>query len=178
MLPEPSWLSPSVHPVYARLLCAELRRRGFSETEALAGTQLDWLALHHDNGYLSPVQINSLIIHAVTLSGCPWLGLEVGNHTDVTAHGAAGYAAISAADVGSALAVIARYSSLRQGLATFRVETSGSPALVLEESMIDPDTRSYLLCHFAGAILRLLETLTGQPPSERVILDWPMPRPA
>ena len=35
MHPPDRWLQPSLHPVYVRLLCAELRRRGFSEAEIL-----------------------------------------------------------------------------------------------------------------------------------------------
>ena len=38
MHPPDRWLQPSLHPVYVRLLCAELRRRGFSEAEILQGT--------------------------------------------------------------------------------------------------------------------------------------------
>ena len=35
-----------MHPVYARLLCAELLRRGFSRETVLGGTGLAWEALH------------------------------------------------------------------------------------------------------------------------------------
>lgn len=178
MLPDPRWLSPSIHPVYARLLCAELRRRGFSEAQALAGTRLDWHALHHDNGLLSAEQIQRLIVHSLQLSECLWLGFEVGRHTDVSAHGAAGVAAISAADVGSAVEVIERYALLRQDLATFTLEDGPTPCLTLDEHLVTEETRVYLLGHFTAAILRLLETLTGQPPRESIALEWPLPEPA
>ncbi len=177
MLPEPTWLSPSIHPVYARLVCAELRRRGFSEAEAIAGTRLDWHSLHHDNSFLSAEQIQRLITHAIKLSDCPWLGFDVGRHTDVSAHGAAGYAAISAVDVGSAFATIERYAALRQDLAVFRIDTATPPSLVLDEYQISAETRVYLLGHFTTAILRLLETITGQPPRDLITLEWPLPEP-
>lgn len=177
MLPDPRWLSPSIHPVYARLVCAELRRRGFSEEQALADTRLDWYALHHDNSFLSAEQIQRLIVHAVRLSDCPWLGFEVGRHTDVSAHGAGGYAAISAPDVGSAFAALERYAVLRQDLAAFRIDTDQNPALVLDEFLISDETRVYLLGHFTAAILRLLETITGQPTRDLIVLEWPLPEP-
>lgn len=177
MLPEPRWLSPSIHPVYARLVCAELRRRGFSEAQAIADTRLDWHSLHHDNSFLSAEQIQRLIVHAVQLSACPWLGFDVGRHTDVSAHGAAGYAAISAVDVGGAFTTIERYAALRQDLAAFRVDTSTRPSLILNEYLISAETRVYLLGHFTTAILRLLETITGQPPRDLITLEWPLAQP-
>ena len=41
-----AWWAPAVHPVYTRLLCAELLRRGFSRETVLGGTGLAWEALH------------------------------------------------------------------------------------------------------------------------------------
>ena len=177
MLTRQLWLGPSIHPVYARLICAEMKRRGFLPLDILAGTRLNWEALHHDHHLLSFDQMQRLLNHLLTLSQCPWLGIEVGGHTDVSAHGAAGYAAIAAADVGSAVGVLQRYASLRQNIAAFRPVDGPVPALVLDEKILIPELREYLLGHFTAAILRLMETLTGEPLTEHIVLHWPLPEP-
>jgi AraC-like DNA-binding protein len=175
MLNQQIWLSPSIHPVYARLICAELRRRGFSDLQILHGTRLNWHTLHHDNRFLSFDQMHRLVLHALSLSNCAWLGIEVGRHTDVSAHGAAGYASIVTSDVRSAVGIINRYSSLRQNIAAFRIDPQNSAMLILDERLILPELREYLLGHFTTAILRLLETATGLPLHQELTLHWPMP---
>ncbi|WP_373185813.1 helix-turn-helix domain-containing protein [Halopseudomonas sp.] len=175
MFNQQLWLSPSIHPVYARLICAELKRRGFSETQILEGTRLNWNTLHHDNSFLSFDQMHRLVLHALALSQCPWLGIEVGRHTDVSAHGAAGYASIVTGNVRSAVGIINRYSSLRQNIAAFRIDPQQPAMLVLDERLILPELREYLLGHFTTAILRLLETATGLPMHQQLTLHWPMP---
>jgi len=175
MFNQQLWLSPSIHPVYARLICAELRRRGFTDSQILQGTRLNWDTLHHDNRFLSFDQMHRLVLHALTLSECPWLGIEVGRHTDVSAHGAAGYASIVTSNVRSAVSIINRYSSLRQNIAAFRVEPQQPTMLVLDERLILPELREYLLGHFTTGVLRLLETATGLPLHQELTLHWPMP---
>ena len=71
-----TWLQPCLHPVYARLLCAELRRRGFEQQQIMADTRLDWATLHTDNRFLSFAQFRRLVLRALELSQCPWLGLH------------------------------------------------------------------------------------------------------
>lgn len=178
MFNQQIWLSPSIHPVYARLICAELKRRGFSELQILHGTRLNWHALHHDNRFLSFDQMHRLMLHALSLSQCPWLGIEVGRHTDVSAHGAAGYASIVSENVRSAVGIMNRYSSLRQNIAAFRIDPQHPAMLVLDERLILPELREYLLGHFTTAILRLLETATGLPLHQELTLHWPMPETA
>jgi len=175
MLAQQLWLTPSIHPVYARLICAELRRRGFSPEQIMADTRLNWDRLHQDNRFLSFDQTHRLALHALELSQCPWLGIEVGQHTDVSAHGTAGYASIAAPTVRQAIETLRRYSSLRQNVAVFEIDCAGpDAALVLNEKLILPALREYLLGHFTTGMLRLLETATGLPLRDSITLHWPM----
>lgn len=175
MLAQQLWLSPSIHPVYARLICAELRRRGFNPEQITAGTRLGWETLHSDSGFLSYDQTHRLTVRALELSQCPWLGLEVGQHTDVSAHGSAGHASIAAPTVGAAADILKRYANLRQNIAAFEKEDGQQTALILEERVSLPALREYLLGHFTAAMLRLLETATGLPLREQIVLHWPLP---
>ena len=76
-----------MHPVYARLLCAELLRRGFSRETVLGGTGLAWEALHTGAAFLSYAQLQRLVHQALVLTGEPGLGLAVGLSTELSIHG-------------------------------------------------------------------------------------------
>ena len=171
------WLSPAVHPVYARLVYAELLRQGLSSEQIQADSPLDWDALLHSNHFLNMSSLQSLLASAIRLSGCPWLGFAVGMHTDVSAHGPAGYAAVTANTIGEAIGLTEHYSSLRQHLGAFRWERKQPPVLVLDEARMPAAIREYLLGHFTTALLRLLEPLGGQPLHDVIRIDWPLPEP-
>lgn len=174
---EQFWLGPAVHPVYARLVYAELLRQGLAPEQIQADSLLDWNALLHSNQFLSFSSLENLLLRAMALSDCPWLGFAVGMHTDVSAHGPAGYAAVTAPNIGEAISLTAQYTSLRQHLAAFRLETDNPPVLMLDTLRMPETIHEYLLGHFTTALLRLLETLSGQPLNNRVRIDWPLPEP-
>lgn len=171
------WLQPAIHPVYARLLCAELRRRGFSEPEIVAGTRLDWATLHADNRFLSFEQFRRLVAHALTLSQCPWLGIEVGLHAQLSLHGALGQAVAASANVAEALALCQRYMALRQRLYALAVEPAPALGMVAVERLAVPELREFLLGYLAATLVRLLEAVTGQPLRDAIAIDWPFPAP-
>lgn len=172
-----TWLQPAIHPVYARLLCAELRRRGFREDEIVAGTRLEWAALHGDNRFLSLEQFRRLLLHAMALTRCPWLGFEVGRNSQLAQHGALGQAVAASASVADALALCQRYMPLRQRMAGLRVDAGERLAMVAEEYFLPPEAREFLLGYLAGTLLRLLEAVTGQPLHDDIALEWPFPAP-
>ena len=166
-LPSPTvqaadWLAPALHPIYARLICAEMRRRGFDEAQILAGTRLDWAALHEGQRHLSFDEVSRLIRRAISLTQEPWLGITVGWGTHLSAHGPVGVAAMSCDNVGQALALIQRHVGLRQSLMALEVQTDGHEVTLLaRERLQAPDVREYMLGHLMGAGLRVLDTLTG-----------------
>lgn len=177
MTPE-QWLKPALHPVYARLLCAELRRRSFTPEQIMEGTRLDWETLHTDNRFLSVEQMRRLILQATALSGCPWIGIDVGLHTELSAHGALGSAVVASQNLAQALLIAQRYASLRQGLASMRHEPGEGLNMVIDEHLMPEEMREYLLGHFVASLTRLLETVTGKPLKGEVRIDWPFARPA
>jgi AraC-like DNA-binding protein len=172
-----AWLTPSLHPVYARLVCAELSRRGFSEASLLSGTQLDREALHNDNRFLSVAQFQRLILRAQSLSQCPWLGLHVGNSTQLAVHGALGMAVMASGTVAQALLLMQRFATLRERVAFIEVESQQPFVLLLREEFPDIQVREYLLGHLAGGLLRVLETISGQELSSQAKISWPFAEP-
>lgn len=171
------WLQPAVHPVYARLLCVELRRRGFSEAQILEGTRLDWQALHVDNRFLSFEQLRRLVLHAVALAECPWLGIEVGSQAQVSMHGALGQAVSACSSVGQALMLVQRFMPLRQRMVAMQIDNKDGLSLVGDEQLMAPEVREMLVGFLASALLRLVETVSGFPLRDDLRVEWPFPEP-
>ena len=175
---QADWLAPCMHPVYARLICASMRRRGFSEEEILKGTRLHWDDLHTNNSLLSFEQARRLFVRTIELSQCPWIGLSIGQSTQLSSHGATGYAAMAAQNVGEAMFLLQRFSELRLRLVQFEIETQNGFTITVKETLTSPEVREYILGHIVAGLLNLLETITGQDLLASISIAWPFPEPA
>lgn len=171
-------LRPALHPVYARLLCAELQRRGFAPSEILDGLPLNWQHLHESNQFMSFDQMRQLIERGLALTDCPWLGLEVGLRTPASAHGTLGAAMIASKNLPSAMLLLQRYAGLRQNLANLQFEHEPEFAAVLEEWVDLGPVREYLHCQLLGGLVQLLTAMTGQELPPLLCIEWPFDEPA
>lgn len=169
--------SPALHPVYARLLCAELQRRGFSPEQILQGTGLDWQHLHESNQFTPFATMRQLILHGMALSNCPWLGLEVGLRTPASAHGVLGAAMIASRNLPSGMLILQKYAGLRQNLATLAFEYEPDFAVVVEEWVSLDDVREYLHCQLLGGLAQLLIAQTGLDLPRLLHIEWPFTQP-
>ena len=177
---EPSLvpLQPCLHPIYARLLCAALRQRGFTEDDILSVTGLDWQHLHRDNRPLNFAQVQRLVRRAIVLTDCPWLGLEVGCATPVSAHGPVGYAAALCPDLRGVLQVLERFSVLRLSSLRLSGGVEGERYRIRVDELFDlGDVREHILTSLAGVCLRLLEAVCGGLPEGRLEFAFPFAEP-
>ena len=169
---------PALHPVYARLLCAELQRQGLSTAEIVGNTGLNWASLHDQSDWLSINQMQALVSRAVELSKNATLGMTVGLNTQVTAHGALGSAVASCATLADALMLIERYAVLRQSIVHTKTITQGQFAgLIVHEHYMPEPLRQYLLLQLVAGLLRLVDTVTGMSMATALRIEWPFPRP-
>ena len=102
-----------IHPVYARLLRLMLDQAvGRSAGTVSAGHAAGTMPVTSDHR-LSRAAVAQWVAFGVAITGKPWLGLDLGKRIPVSAHGPLGYAAVTAADLGGCLAVLARYRRIR-----------------------------------------------------------------
>ena len=174
---DASQLRPSLHPTYARLLAAELKRRGFYDDEIFEGTRLSWAELLEEERFLSLEQFRRLAVRGMELAGEGWLGLDVGRSTQISSHGPLGYAMVASPDVGQALELVERYSSLRLQIVEFAVEWGGGRVrLRFQDTVGWEEITEYVSLHIFGALCLLLETVAGMPlPETRVAFTYPEP---
>lgn len=141
-----------------------MRKRGVDLPRLLAGTGLSWAQLLDASRGLNFVQMRSLILAAIKLSGSPLVGLEVGAALPVSAHGQVGYAAMASNDVGQALDVIVRYAKLRTNALEWRLIRGEHDCRVQIRECFDlADVRIPMLEATSVLLVQVLEALVGYP---------------
>ncbi len=173
---DASQLSRSVHPTYARLLVAELKRRGFSNDAVFAESRTGWEQLLAEDRLVSLERFRTLARRGMALTEEPWLGLPVGRSTQVSSHGPLGYAIVAGPSTRETLRLLERYSELRLQIAKFHVvEARERTQLVVEEVVEWGNITEYVSHHVVGAMSRAFETITGAPLTGSKVL-FPFPK--
>lgn len=171
-------LRPAVHPTYARLVCAHLRQEGFDNETILQGTRLQWEQLLGENRYLSVEQLARLLRRAIELTQTPWLGLDIGAITSVSAHGALGYAVVSAPNLRVVLQTLARFTRLRLQLVNVVIsETDEYFTVCMDELSELGDVREFVYGALLATYLNLVDTVTAQR-LRNIQITLPIPRPS
>lgn len=170
-------LQPTIHPTYARMLCAYLYREGFDTTTVLADTRLKWSQLTSDHRPLSFAQMSRLVDKAIQLTGRPWLGMEISNMTTLAMHGPVGYAAISAPDVRAVIDLLARFANVRFNLIGITTHTDEQTCRIqlLEHAPLG-SIREFVLAASLSTFMELMDTVLGGGFTPTHI-QWPQPRP-
>jgi AraC-like DNA-binding protein len=172
----PRWREPAFHPTYTRLLCTVLHRALPDASETL-DCGLDLAQLARQQSFVSFEVSSRLILEGARLSGCPWLGMELGAIAQVSAHGSLGYAAASSRDVLQALEVVSRFVGLRTRAMELRVSPhQDNTDIVIRERFDFGEARVFILEAVLVMIVRMIEWLSGQS-MQRAEYQLPYARP-
>lgn len=170
-------LRPAIHPTYPRLLCAHLQSRGFDNATIFEGTRLHWEQLLGEHRYLSLEQMSRLIRRSIELTGEPWLGVDIGGVTSVSAHGPLGFAVVSAADLGAVLRVLSRFVGVRfQPVTVHLREEPERVVLTMEEEEDLEEVREYVNGAVLATFFHLIDTVTSRRLRDLVVA-MPIPEP-
>lgn len=116
-------MSSSFPPTYARMLARELQLDAEGIRHLLDGTSLREKDLLTLDSQISPADQYRIIQNGLVLSGNPALGLQIGMHMPLSAHGALGVAFATAPTTLEAFRLLARFGILRVPTPAIRVET-------------------------------------------------------
>ena len=167
----------SVHPVYARLLRMLLEKADVDSDRVLASAQLEWSTLVRDEKWLDRTTVVRLIQAAIAATGKPWLGLDLGWHAPISAHGEVAYAAVTAPDLAAALAVMVRFGSLRDDMFTWTLLRNPQNTVLQAVQRTDwGPANGFVLDTVVAAFMRIIEAALGQWPVG-VRLELPVARP-
>lgn len=165
------------HPIYARLLCMQLQQAGLDRDQVLAAAGLDWDSLMAENRLLSHDTSARLVLAAMAATGKPWLGLDLGAQAPVSAHGALGFAVVTARDLSGILAVLARHGALTLHSLVWRLLATPQGATL---QVTDPSgwgaASGFLVDAVMAATLRAIESALGRLPVGLKV-DMPTPPP-
>jgi AraC-like DNA-binding protein len=153
-------------PIYARQLRMLLQQGAIDGDRVLAAAQLDWATLLTDDRRLPQDTVTRLVTSAIAATGKPWLGLDLAASLPVTAHGALGIAAVTARDIAGLLAVLARYSSLRNAAFSWELKITPQGAVLQATEQVDwGEARGFVLDMMVGGVLHLIAAALGQLPA-------------
>jgi AraC-like DNA-binding protein len=122
---------------YARQLVELCARWHVTPAELMADTALAKLDLNSADTRVSPLEFNLLVARALRLTGEPALGYHFGLHLKLSAHGFLGYAVMTSATLGEALALTGKFFTTRSGALSFSFFIEEETAVVQIDSTVD-----------------------------------------
>lgn len=126
---QPSRRAPTAAR-YVHSLCRLLASSGVPMTGLLAGTDVEPTALEATDGVVSHYSLDRLLQNVESLTDEPFPGIRLGHHLNISAHGPAGYAGLTAPSAGAAIEVAVRYFPLITELARLRLDLAGKRAIL------------------------------------------------
>lgn len=148
-----------------------LDTRGLAEAAGLSAT-----ALEQGGGWVNSAELTAFLHHAEALSSDRHLGLALGRQLNLSAHGSAGYAGLTAANARAAIQVAVNYFPLVSGL--LRLETRETrKELVIEAwpaAALADSTERFVVEALIGSIDLMTSFMLGQhQPSFAIELAFP-----
>lgn len=151
--------------------------RGVSAEQVLAGSRLTLAMLETPDFRVNAPERAAVMMRVLQLTGDRGLGLEFGLRATPAAHGHVGYAAMSCATLGEALALVVRYLHLRQRDVTLELSVQGTVAVLesRDTHQLGPLRHIIHECFVIG-LYRMLGFLIGEErPPGALCFDWPEP---
>jgi len=171
------WLKPSIHPAYARLLCAYGLKQGLKIEALLENSGLNWDQLRQQQDFISYEQFNQIYQSAVSHCDVPCLALEIESMVQMSAHGILGHGALAAPTIGQSLALI--QTALTTRIKFFELDlTSNNQQLVigLIENIALNELGEFIYIMMLGSFLDLIEK-TSAPDLSAISVHFPFAAP-
>ena len=172
------WLTPAIHPAYARLMCAHLRNQGVDLEVLFNGNSLSVDSLMTQSAFVSYEQFQRLIVKAIALTKCPWLGLEISSMIQVSAHGPLGYGALAAQTVEQAFRLVEKAMKTRITIFDFKlIEKESFAVFELNETFDVGELKEFIFTMLLGSFLDMLEKASAST-SKGVLVYFPFSEPS
>jgi AraC-like DNA-binding protein len=114
-----------------------LAERGIAPDALLAGTGLTQSQLDDSGGFITAAAQDRFLANAIALSGDHQPGLRLGRRLNISAHGSAGFAGLTAANARAALQVAVRYFALITELVNLHLEEDDASISVVVVPLAD-----------------------------------------
>ncbi len=126
------------------------------------GNSLTWKGLLETQRFINFEQFRLLCRNAMTLTQCPWLGLEISTLIQVSAHGPMGYGAVAAHTVRQAFKLVEHTMATRIRFYKFKLEETEGRALFTLRELLDPgELREFIYVMLLGSFQDMLAKTSG-----------------
>ncbi|MCW7540572.1 AraC family transcriptional regulator [Aquabacterium sp. A7-Y] len=168
----------SVSVAYPALLLAIVAERGVDPAAVLQAAGVPSESLARPGGRISPIAYAAMVLQAARLTGDQGLGMELGLRLGPSSHGFLGYAMLTSASLGEAIALGMRFGAVRQHHLAVSLHRQGEQAaLELHEQRPLGEAREFFLEAMGVGSACALVQLTGMPQAE-MALDFDHAEPA
>lgn len=160
---DAAYLLPSIHPAYARLLCAHMRSMGVALSDLFAGNSIDWDSLINNPDFISFAQFHRLTSNALALSQGRQLELEISSMIQASSHGPLGYGALAAPSVRDTFRLVHRMLGTRLRILKLEFHEDANSSKFQIFSLVDlQELQTFVYVMLLGSFVDLLEKTTGQ----------------
>ena len=126
----------SISAEYLPLILKLLSRRGISEDAFFSGLDMDPRQWREPGARVPAAAFEQLARRALTLTGEPWLGWELGATMTLSTHGFLGYAAMSSETLRDAIELAVKYYRTRDTLIEIQFFVDGETAVLQFDEMV------------------------------------------
>jgi len=170
------WLKPSIHPAYARLLCAHLVKQGISLDDLFSDSSLTWDTLKQQD-FISFVQFNQIYRNGIARTNSPCLALDIDSMAQMSVHGILGHGALSAPTIGQSLSLVEKALSTRIKFFALTVNIEHDQLVIELDQQIElSELAEFIYIMLLGSLLDLLTKTAGQLLSQ-ICVYFPFARP-
>lgn len=169
--------APEHIAIYAAHLVRLVSRWNISEEELLEGTGIVPADLADPSNRIPDASMSALVHRALALTGEPGLGFHLGLQVKLSAHGTVGFAAMTAATLGDAVAIADRFFALRAGHVELAHYVDGDRAVIeLVERTPMGDLEVFVMESLLTGLAQIAQLLIGVPLHASIEMRYPEPK--
>ncbi len=163
--------------IYAAHLVRLVARWDVTEAEILEGTGIVPDDLSDPQNRIPESSMNALVRRALALTHEPGLGFHMGLQVKLSAHGSVGFAAMTSATLGQALAIAERFFALRAGHIELSHYRDGEWAIIeLVERSPMGDLEVFIMESLLTGLGQMAQLLIGTPLQASIEVRYPEPK--
>ena len=146
------------------MLLELVEKKGVNPVSALRGTGLSIKDLESDDIWISYRQSMQIVHNCLEKSGCATLGLELGVAEDISTFGILGYAMLSCATLGEALALGVKYQRTAQNLCDVRLEEDADQFTIsaVTPFVLAPSGYRFAIEELFAGVMEMIRIITGE----------------
>ena len=158
-----------------QLLLRVIEQWGTEPASALHGTGLKSADLEDDDTWISYRQTMRIVDNSYKLTERDTLGLDVGSAEDISTFGILGYAMLSCATVGNALAVGEKYQRTAQNVCDVQIKMDDEHCTISAATpfVLKPSGYRFTIEELFSGVMELIRSLSGEElyPDEAAVAD-------